>query len=61
MAGPTRREFLTGGTAMVAAGALPRPPLATEAVEGSGFPRDRNQKEENSMTTITTKDGTTIY
>jgi non-heme chloroperoxidase len=61
MAGPTRREFLIGGTAMVAAGALPRPPLATDAVEGSGFPRDRNQKEENSMTTITTKDGTTIY
>jgi non-heme chloroperoxidase len=61
MAGPTRREFLIGGTAMVAAGALPRPPLAAEAVEGSGFPRDRNQKEENSMTTITTKDGTTIY
>jgi non-heme chloroperoxidase len=61
MAGPTRREFLIGGTAMVAAGALPRPPLAAEAVEGSGFPRDRNQKEENSMTTITTRDGTTIY
>ena len=61
MAGPTRRELLIGGTAMVAAGALPRPPFAAEAVEGSGFPRDTNRKEEDSMTTITTKDGTTIY
>jgi non-heme chloroperoxidase len=46
---------------MVAAGALLRPPFAAEAAEGSGFPRDTNRKEENSMTTITTKDGTTIY
>ncbi len=57
----TRRELLIGGTAMVAAGALLRPPFAAEAAEGSGFPRDTNRKEENSMTTITTKDGTTIY
>ncbi len=61
MAGPTRRELLIGGTAMVAAGALPRPPFAAETVEGSGFPRDTNRKEEDSMTTITTKDGTAIY
>src|SRR6266478_1910568 len=61
MAGPTRRELLIGGTAMVAAGALPRPPFAGEAAEGSGFPRDTDRKGENSMTTITTKDGTTIY
>ena len=46
---------------MVAAGALLRPPFAAEAAEGSGFPRDTNRKEENSMTTIATKDGTTIY
>jgi non-heme chloroperoxidase len=61
MAGPTRREFLTGGTAMVAAGALPRLPFASEAAESSGSPRETNRREENSMTTITTKDGTTIY
>ena len=57
MAGLTRRELLIGGTATVAASALLRPPFAAEAAEGSGFPR----KEENSMTTIMTKDGTTIY
>src|SRR5258707_3937564 len=57
----TRRELLIGGTAMVAAGALLRPRFAAEVAEGSGFPRDTNRKGENSMTTITTKDGTTIY
>ncbi len=61
MAGLTRRELLIGGTAIAAAGALPSPPFLAEAVEGPGFPRDTNRKGENSMTTITTKDGTTIY
>src|SRR6266853_13676 len=61
MAGLTRRELVIGGTAMVAAGALPRPPFAAGKEEGSEFPRDTNRKEENSMTTIATKDGTTIY
>src|SRR5712691_8461329 len=61
MAGLTRRELVIGGTAMVAAGALPRPPFAAGAEEGSEFPRGTSRKEENSMTTITTKDGTTIY
>jgi non-heme chloroperoxidase len=56
----TRRELLIGGTATVMAGALPRPPFAAKAAEGSGFPRDTNRKEESSMTTITTRDGTTI-
>src|SRR6266849_4297718 len=60
MATLTRRELLIGGTAMVAAGALPRLPFAAEAAEG-GFPSDTNRKEVNSMTTIMTKDGTTIY
>jgi len=57
----TRRELLISGTAIAAAGALPGAVFAAEAAEGSGFPRDTNRKGENSMTTITTKDGTTIY
>src|SRR5216684_1936035 len=61
MAELTRRELLIGGTAIVAVGALPRAVFATETAEHSGFSRDTNRKEENSMTTITTKDGTTIY
>src|SRR5258708_5861884 len=61
MAKLTRRELLIGGTAMMAAGTLPRPRFAAEVAEGSGFPRDTNTKGEHSMTTITTKDGTTIY
>src|SRR6266404_8347491 len=61
MAGLTRRELLIAGTAIVAAGALPRAAFAGETAESSGFPRDTNRKEENSVTTITTKDGTTIY
>jgi non-heme chloroperoxidase len=61
MAGLTRRELLIVGTAMVAAGAMSRPAFAAETAEGLGFPRDTDRKEENSMTTITTNDGTTIY
>ena len=57
----TRRELLIAGTATVAAGALPRAAFAGETAENSGFPRDTNRKEENLMTTIRTKDGTTIY
>src|SRR5260370_10501175 len=57
----TRRELLIGGTAIVAAGELPGRAFAAETAEGSGFPRHTNRKEEHSMTTITTKDGTTIY
>src|SRR5216683_789794 len=61
MAGLTRRELLVGGTAIVAAGALPGAAFAAETPEHSGFSRDTNTKGEHSMTTITTKDGTTIY
>src|SRR5260370_36253005 len=61
MAELTRRELLIAGTAMVAASALPGAAFAAETAERSGFPRDTNRKGENSMTTITTKDGTTIY
>jgi non-heme chloroperoxidase len=56
----TRRELLVGGTAIVAAGALPVAAFAA-TTKGSGFPRDTSRKGEFSMTTITTKDGTTIY
>src|SRR5260221_14277965 len=56
----TRRELLIGGSAIVAGGALPLAAF-TATAEHSGFPRDTNRKEENSMTTITTKDGTTVY
>ncbi len=61
MAGLTRRELLVGGTAIVAVGALPGAAFAAETPEHSGFSRDTNTKGEHSMTTITTKDGTTIY
>src|SRR5229473_2085910 len=61
MAGLTRRELLIAGTAIAAACALPRAAFAAETAEQSGFPRDTNRKGEHSMTTITTKDGTTIY
>src|SRR6267378_1139004 len=57
----TRRELLIGGTAIVAAGALPRTAFAAETAEDSGFPRDTNRKGEHSMGTLTVKDGTTIY
>jgi non-heme chloroperoxidase len=57
----TRRELLIGGTAIVAAGALPDAASAAEIAEHSGFSMDTNTKGEHSMTTITTKDGTTIY
>jgi len=61
MASLTRRELLIGGTAIVAAGALPGAAFAAEAAEDSGFPIDTNTKGEHSMTTIATKDGTQIY
>src|SRR5882724_5276271 len=61
MAGLTRRELLIGGTAMVAACALPRAAFAAEAEESSGCPRDTNRKGEHVMSTITTKDSTEIY
>jgi len=57
----TRRELLIGGSAIVAAGALPGAAFAAETAEHSGFSKDTNTKGERSMTTITTKDGTTIY
>jgi len=45
----------------VAAGALPGAAFAAEVAGHSGFARDTNREEEHSMTTITTKDGATIY
>src|SRR5260370_30914868 len=61
MAGLTRRELLIGGTAMVAAAALPGAAFAAKTAEHAGFPKDTNTKGEHSMTTIATKDSTTIY
>src|SRR6266436_5923332 len=61
MAGLTRREFLVGGTAIVAASGVSGAAFAAETPEHSGFSGDTNTKGEHSMTTITTKDGTTIY
>jgi non-heme chloroperoxidase len=57
----TRRELLIGGSAIVAAGALPGTAFAEETAGHPGFSKDTNTKGERSMTTITTKDGTTIY
>jgi len=61
MSSLTRRELLIGGTAVAVAGALPGAAFAAETAEHSGFPRDTNRKGENSMATIRTEDGTTIY
>src|SRR5438876_1172556 len=57
----TRRELFIGGTAIVAAGTLPGTAFAEETAGHPGFSKDTNTKGEHSMTTITTKDGTTIY
>ena len=57
----TRRELLIGGTAIVATGALSGTAFGAEVAKNSGFPRNTNKKGENSMATITVKDGTTIY
>ena len=43
----TRRELLVGGTAIVAAGALPVAAFAA-TTKGSGFPRDTSRKGEFS-------------
>src|SRR5438093_9399479 len=57
---PSRRELLIGGTAIVAAGhCLARPSLQKRR-NVQDF-RGTQTEEENTMTTITTKDGTTIY
>ncbi len=61
MSSLTRRELLIGGTAVAVAGALPGAAFAAETAEHSGFPRDTNRKGENSMATVRTEDGTTIY
>ena len=58
----TRRDLLIGGSAILAAAALPgavRAPQAT--AESSGFAGNSITQGEHSMPTITTKDGTTIY
>jgi non-heme chloroperoxidase len=56
----TRRELLIGGTAVVAAVALPSALTGAVAkAKNSTFPIS-NQGEKH-MTTITTKDGTQIY
>src|SRR5258708_10785907 len=57
----TRRELLIGGAAIMAAGALSGTAFAAETAEHSGFPRDKRRRGENSMATITVKDGKTIY
>src|SRR5438270_12735605 len=56
----TRREVLIAGTAIVSTAALSDAAF-TATAEHSGFQRDTNKKGECFMTTITTKDGTTIY
>ena len=56
----TRREILIGGAAMTITAALP-PAMAASAAKDSIMPGGGTQKGENSMTTITTKDGTELY
>lgn len=60
MAELTRRELLAGGTAILAAAALPTGAFSHTSESGnSGF--QNHTKGEHSMATITTKDGTTIF
>jgi non-heme chloroperoxidase len=60
MAELTRRELLAGGTAILAAAALPTSAFTHASESGnSGF--QNHTKGEHSMATITTKDGTTIF
>lgn len=60
MAELTRRELLAGGTAILAAAALPTGAFTHASESGnSGF--KNHTKGEHSMATITTKDGTTIF
>jgi hypothetical protein len=56
----TRRGLLVGGTAIGAAGPLPGVAFAASA-KYPEFPTDTTRRGEGSMTTITTKDGATIY
>lgn len=60
MAELTRRELLAGGTAILAAAALPIGAFTHGSGSGnSGF--QNHTKGEHSVATITTKDGTTIF
>jgi len=54
----TRRDMLTGGVAALAATTLPAVAISRSITDS---PSLNNTKGDNSMATITTKDGTTIF
>jgi non-heme chloroperoxidase len=56
----SRRDFLIGGAAAVAAGVLPTPATAGESKHASRSASNGNNGEQR-MNTIATKDGTQIY
>jgi non-heme chloroperoxidase len=54
----TRRDMLTGGVAALAATTLPAVAISRSITDSRSL---NNTKGDNSMATITTKDGTTIF
>ncbi len=54
----TRRDMLIGGVAALAATTLPAVALSRSTMDSLSL---NNTKGDDSMATITTKDGTTIY
>src|SRR5882757_7025384 len=57
----TRRELLIGGTAIVAAGALPAAVLPPQTPQHQGLLMHRQRPGAHYLTTIKTKDRTTTY
>jgi non-heme chloroperoxidase len=59
MASFTRREILIGGAAILAASTLPAMAVSQSIIDSSS--PNTNEEGDDSMTTITTKDGATIF
>lgn len=59
----SRREFIVGGALLAATTAVPLPALAGASSGAALLPANRNHTHthQKNMSTITTKDGTTIY
>jgi hypothetical protein len=57
----TQCGLLIGGGLTLTAGGLPGTTFAAEIAKHSGFPQNKTRTGEDSMTMITTKDGTRMY
>jgi non-heme chloroperoxidase len=61
-AAPSRRKFLTGATALIAAASLPAGTAATKPAEPeSGQNNSTSQRKKSTMSTISMRDGTQIF